>query len=86
MGEYIQVENNPDLTFEQAMKRLEEIVHQLEAGELPLAESLNKYQESMQLVKFCREQLDKAELQLEQLSFDEEQSGTGKANDGLDTE
>ncbi|MFD1675039.1 exodeoxyribonuclease VII small subunit [Alicyclobacillus fodiniaquatilis] len=65
------MENKPDWTFEQAMKRLEEIVRQLEAGELPLAESLERYQESMQLVKFCREQLDKAELQLEQLSFDE---------------
>lgn len=57
-------------TFESAMKRLEEIVRQLEAGELPLAESLERYQESMQLVKYCRDQLDKAELQLEELSFD----------------
>ncbi|WAH39012.1 exodeoxyribonuclease VII small subunit [Alicyclobacillus dauci] len=80
------MENKPNLTFEDAMKRLEEIVRQLEAGELPLSESLEKYQESMQLVKFCREQLDKAELQLEQLSFDDgdeiaEKSVVGEVSD-----
>lgn len=64
------VESKPDLTFEEAMKRLEDIVRQLESGALPLAESLERYQESMHLVKFCREQLDKAEFKLEQLSMD----------------
>lgn len=66
-------EDKQDLTFEDAMKRLEEIVRLLEAGELPLAESIERYQESMHLVKFCREQLDKAELQLEKLSFSDSQ-------------
>lgn len=65
------VDNKSDLTFELAMSRLEEIVRKLESGALPLAESLEKYQESMQLVKYCREQLDKAEFQLEQLSHDD---------------
>lgn len=68
-------EDKLDLTFEDAMKRLEEIVRLLEAGELPLAESLERYQESMNLVKFCREQLDKAELQLEKLSFSDSEDG-----------
>nr|WP_242549627.1 exodeoxyribonuclease VII small subunit [Alicyclobacillus mali (ex Roth et al. 2021)] len=49
------------------MRRLEEIVRQLEAGDLPLDASIRSYEESMRLVKFCREQLDKAEFQLEKL-------------------
>ncbi|EJY55910.1 exodeoxyribonuclease VII, small subunit [Alicyclobacillus hesperidum URH17-3-68] len=59
-----------DLTFEQAMQRLEEIVRKLEAGDLPLDASIRAYEESMRLVAFCREQLDKAEFQLEQLTLD----------------
>ncbi|AEJ43603.1 exodeoxyribonuclease VII small subunit [Alicyclobacillus acidocaldarius] len=59
--------NSSDWTFEQAMRRLEEIVRQLEAGDLPLDASIRAYEESMRLVKFCREQLDKAEFQLEKL-------------------
>jgi exodeoxyribonuclease VII small subunit len=61
------MENKQDLTFESAMKRLEEIVRKLESGELSLTESIERYKESMQLVQFCRQQLDKAELEIEQL-------------------
>jgi exodeoxyribonuclease VII small subunit len=61
------MENKQDLTFESAMKRLEEIVRKLESGELSLTESIEQYKESMQLVQFCRQQLDKAELEIEQL-------------------
>jgi exodeoxyribonuclease VII small subunit len=61
------MENKQDLTFELAMKRLEEIVRKLESGELSLTESIERYKESMQLVQFCRQQLDKAELEIEHL-------------------
>ncbi|WP_407929320.1 exodeoxyribonuclease VII small subunit [Alicyclobacillus fructus] len=68
MEEIREVEaNNSGWTFEQAMRRLEEIVRQLESGDLPLDASIRAYEESMRLVKFCREQLDKAEFQLEKL-------------------
>ncbi|MFB5191154.1 exodeoxyribonuclease VII small subunit [Alicyclobacillus fastidiosus] len=79
------MESKPDLTFEEAMKKLEDIVRQLESGSLPLAESLDRYQESMHLVKFCREQLDKAEFKLEQLSMDEVEA-VPDAEDGSPTE
>ncbi|WP_067617667.1 exodeoxyribonuclease VII small subunit [Alicyclobacillus acidiphilus] len=74
MEQTTESENKFDLTFEGAMARLEEIVRKLESGELPLDESIRQYQESMQLVKFCREQLDKAEFQLEQLSIEHAQA------------
>ncbi|KPV43260.1 hypothetical protein AN477_13550 [Alicyclobacillus ferrooxydans] len=58
---------NPDLTFEQAMKQLEETVRKLESGDLPLGESIDQYKQAMSLVQFCRQQLDKAELEIVQL-------------------
>lgn len=63
-------QNNPDLTFEAAMKALEETVRKLESGELPLGESIERYKQAMQLVQYCRTQLDKAELEIEQLVGD----------------
>lgn len=60
-------DSNQDLTFEQAMKRLEEIVRKLESGELSLTDSIEQYKEAMQLVQLSRMQLDRAELEIEQL-------------------
>ncbi|MDQ0188367.1 exodeoxyribonuclease VII small subunit [Alicyclobacillus cycloheptanicus] len=60
-------ENNSGLTFETAMKKLEETVRRLESGDLTLTESIERYKESMQLVQFCRQQLDQAELEISKL-------------------
>lgn len=73
MEDSMSSENKSDLTFEMAMDRLEDIVRKLESGELPLDESIRQYEESMRLVAFCRDKLDKAEFQLEQLSFERDQ-------------
>lgn len=56
-----------DLTFEKAMQLLEETVRRLEAGDLPLSDSIERYKSAMNLVQYCRAQLDKAELEIEQL-------------------
>ena len=48
-------------TFEQAMKRLEKIVSDLEGGDLSLENSLEFFEEGMNLVKFCSEKLEEAE-------------------------
>ena len=48
-------------TFEEAMKRLETIVEELEAGELDLEESLKKFQEGIKLTTFCAKKLDETE-------------------------
>ncbi len=58
-------------TFEEAMKRLEEIVEQLEKGELPLEETLSLFEEGVKLSRFCREKLDEAEKRVEILLKDE---------------
>jgi exodeoxyribonuclease VII small subunit len=55
-------------TFEQSLKRLENIVNRLEQGDVPLEESLKLYEEGLELSKACSERLAKAELTLKRLS------------------
>ncbi|MBA3544611.1 MAG: exodeoxyribonuclease VII small subunit [Chthoniobacterales bacterium] len=55
----------PEANFEQAMKRLEEIVEQMESGELPLEDLIVRYEEGMKLVKVCQERLVSAEKRIE---------------------
>ena len=54
-------------TFEQAMRRLEEIVHQLEEGELPLEKSLKMFEEGVNLSKFLTQKLAKTEAKVQKL-------------------
>lgn len=49
------------LSFEEAMQQLEGIVRQLESGEAPLEEALEKFERGIQLVKFCTRRLDETE-------------------------
>ena len=55
----------PEANFEQAMKRLEAIVEQMESGELPLEGLIVRYEEGMKLVKVCQERLASAEQRIE---------------------
>lgn len=50
-----------NLTFEQAMKRLEDIVSQLEAGEAPLDKSMALFEEGTKLSAYLSNLLDTAE-------------------------
>jgi exodeoxyribonuclease VII small subunit len=60
--------NNPTLSFEDAMKRLEEIVLYLERGNIPLEEAVQAYEEGMQLKKICLEKLEHAQLRIEKVT------------------
>jgi len=53
--------------FEKAMKRLEEIVHKLEEGELSLEESLKIFEEGINLSKFLTRKLSEAEAKVQKL-------------------
>ena len=50
-----------ELTYEQSVARLGEIVADLEKGNLPLAEALTLFEEGTALMKRCTELLDNAE-------------------------
>ena len=58
----------PEANFEQAMQRLEEIVEEMESGELPLEDLIVRYEEGMKLVKVCQERLASAEQRIEIIS------------------
>lgn len=55
---------NPNLSFEEALQQLETIVKALEVGNLPLEESMKKYQEGLSLAQHCQSLLQKAETLL----------------------
>lgn len=54
-------------TFEEAMKRLEEIVKDLESGDLSLERSLESFEEGMNLVAFCSKKLEETEQKVTML-------------------
>jgi exodeoxyribonuclease VII small subunit len=53
--------NMADQKFETSMKRLEDIVKNLEEGALPLEDALEAFEEGMKLVSLCGRKLDEAE-------------------------
>ena len=55
------------LPFEEALKKLEDIVETMESDELPLETLLARYAEGMRLLKICQEKLAEAELKIQQL-------------------
>ena len=59
--------NNPNMTFEQSMQRLEQIVRAMERGDVPLEESLKLFQEGTELVRSCGKLLDEAQLQIKKI-------------------
>ena len=52
-------------TFEESLSRLEEISRELEDGELTLEDSLKKFEEGMNLVKFCNKKLDESQQKID---------------------
>ena len=60
-----------DLKFEDCLTRLEQIVSALEAGNLPLEESLKVFEEGVALARHCARYLDEAERRIEILAKDQ---------------
>ena len=59
--------SDQNMTFEQSMQRLEQIVRAMERGDVALDESLNLFQEGTELVRTCGKLLDEAELQVQKV-------------------
>jgi exodeoxyribonuclease VII small subunit len=62
--------------FEEAMKRLEEIVQDLEGGNLSLEDSIKIFEEGMKLVRFCSQKLEETEQKVNLLIKEGEGSYT----------
>lgn len=57
-----------EFRFEEALKKLEEIVQNLEEGNLPLERSLELFEEGMKLSRFCSKKLEEAQTRIEVLT------------------
>ncbi|MBP5460015.1 MAG: exodeoxyribonuclease VII small subunit [Clostridia bacterium] len=60
------------MTYEEAMTRLEKIVSMLENDTLSLDESLKLFEEGTNLARFCNKTLDEAELKITKLNSGDE--------------
>ena len=60
------------LTFEDALSRLEALVAAMEAGDVPLAQLLSKFEDADKLLRRCQGCLTDAELKIERLRQDRE--------------
>lgn len=51
-------------SYEAALQELEQLVARIEAGDMPLDQLLTQYQRGAELLKFCRDRLEKVEDQI----------------------
>ena len=57
-------------TFELAMKQLEQIVQELESGDMPLEKAIKKFEEGIKISKYCSDKLDESEKKITLLMRD----------------
>ena len=72
-----------EVPFEEALKKLESIVEQMESGELPLETMTARFEEGVRLVKTCQKRLEEAEVKIIQLEKDASGAPTLKPADEL---
>ena len=58
------------LNFEDALKRLEDIVRKLESGDVPLDQSIALYSEGEKLRGLCQQRLEAAQAKIEKITLD----------------
>jgi len=66
-----------DLSFEDALRELEQIVHRLETGEATLDDSIKLYERGDTLRQRCAERLDQAQTRIEAIRLDAEGRAAG---------
>ena len=59
-----------NLSFEESLKKLEEIVNRLESGDVPLDDAIDEFNNAMQLVKICENKLSAAEESIAKIVHD----------------
>lgn len=56
-----------ELSFEQALANLEEIIQRMESGEAPLDSLITNYQNGIRMLKFCRKKIESAEMKIKKV-------------------
>lgn len=64
--------NKEELSFEEAMKRLEAIASELEGDKLALEDSLKLYEEGIRLIRYCNTMLEGAERKIKMIGINAE--------------
>lgn len=59
--------NIAEMTFEDALRALEDVVRRLESGEVPLDDSINLYEQGEKLRQHCQARLDAAQAKIEKI-------------------
>lgn len=65
-------DDGEEVAFEDAVQELETIVEELESGDLPLEEAMDRFERGLILVDACRSKLEQAELKVQELLSDGE--------------
>ena len=71
MADNTQKNDIGELSFEEAITGLTDIVGKIEQGQIPLQDSLEQYERGMALIKHCRTILQKAEQRIEKIAKEE---------------
>ena len=74
------------ITFEEAIKRLEEIVRELESGEIEIEKALTVFEEGTRLSKICAKKLSNIERRIEILKKGEKNEDVLELFEGLEEE
>ena len=67
-------DQGPELSFEEALAKLESTIESMESGELTLEETLKSFEQGSKLAKICASRLDAAEARIQKL----EKTSTGE--------
>jgi exodeoxyribonuclease VII small subunit len=68
MAKSTKSDNNNEKSFEESLEKLENIVTEMESGNVPLDKALSMYEEGINISQYCLKELDKAELKLKKLT------------------
>ena len=66
-----------EMSFEQALKALEDVVRRLEGGEVPLEESIGLYERGEALRRHCQARLDAAQARIDKIVAGPDGRATG---------
>ncbi len=69
-----------EMSFEDTIQELRDIVTKIEEGQIPLQESIDKYERGMSLIKHCREALQQAEKKIEKISDQQQEIEESEEN------
>ena len=62
-----QSDEEEEVSFEEALANLEEIIQRMESGEAPLDSLVTHYQTGVKMLKLCREKIEGAEMKIKQV-------------------